>query len=642
MEKKNNAGAIASNAGDDFHLIWVCKKLLETLKPNSKLTAISVEGPTWTDSVQISDDDALYSIDLAEYYGGSNFENADSVIFSQLKYSTYQMDKDWTASALCTKTSKNKDNSIVRRLADTYKKFSIEHASSIGKLTLKLVSNRKVEIEFSKSVKEAVCVINQKAYRRTADLLKNLSPEHRTDIEKLYETSNLSSSLFISFLLALNFDDCGTSIRSIHRAEVIKQIGKWSTGNLHNRYNSLISDVRERMLPEQPTGMPMGKEDVLASLETTSMELFPAPSKIEVPSHRYIERHLCNAIPDYLKEYSKSVICIQATAGVGKTTFVSHIKDSLPKDSVTVLYDCYGGGSFLQDSERRHLTEVAIPQICNTLAVECGTDWLIGKAAHDYEYWKAFDRRLADSVCYVKQQNPEAVVAIIVDAADNSMMASNFFSEDCFLNGLLREPFPEGAFLIITTRTERTSLLPQGREVRTFDLPSFELCESSAHLRSVFSNAIYEQCEKFHLMTNGNPRLQAYLLSKAESIEHVLIRGNPTGQTIEDLFKEYIHSIETNYCNLLDIKLLLGSISILPRPIPANLLCEIANISIEMLQSISVECHDGFYITGLNVLLRDEDFEDFLKRNYGSCPATIARIAEYMYVKRDSDPYSAK
>ena len=340
MEKKNHAGAIASNAGDDFHLIWACKKLLETLKPNSELTAISVEGPTWIDSVQISDEDALYSIDLAEYYGGSNFEDADSVIFSQLKYSTYQMDKDWTSSTLCIKTSKNKDNSIIRRLAETYKKFYSEHASSIGKLTLKLVSNRKLDIEFSKSIKEAVSLINQQGYKQTAYLLKNLSPEHKTDIEKLYNTSNLSSHLFICFLLALNFDDCGTGIRSIQRAEVIKQIGKWSTGNLHNKYNSLISDVRERMLPEQPTGMLMGKEDVLASLETSSMELFPAPSKIEASSHRYIERHLCNTIPDCFKEYPESIICIQATAGIGKTTFVSHIKDFLPRDSVTVLYDC--------------------------------------------------------------------------------------------------------------------------------------------------------------------------------------------------------------------------------------------------------------------------------------------------------------
>lgn len=96
--------------------------------------------------------------------------------------------------------------------------------------------------------------------------------------------------------------------------------------------------------------------------------------------------------------------------------------------------------------------------------------------------------------------------------------------------------------MIITTRTERASLLPLGREIFTFNLPPFDLCESSAHLRSVFSNAIHEQCEEFHLLTNGNPRLQAYLLSEAESIEHVLIRGNPPGQTIEGLFKEYILS----------------------------------------------------------------------------------------------------
>ena len=68
--EKNNAGAVASNAGDDFHLIWACKKLLEIIKPNSELMAISVEGPVKADFVQIEDEDKLYSIDLAEYYVG--------------------------------------------------------------------------------------------------------------------------------------------------------------------------------------------------------------------------------------------------------------------------------------------------------------------------------------------------------------------------------------------------------------------------------------------------------------------------------------------------------------------------------------------------------------------------------------------
>ena len=92
MEKKNNAGAVASNAGDDFHLIWACKKILKILEPNSQLTAVSVEGPSWSDSIQDIDETKLYSIDLAEYYGGKDFSNADSVIFSQLKYSAFRMD----------------------------------------------------------------------------------------------------------------------------------------------------------------------------------------------------------------------------------------------------------------------------------------------------------------------------------------------------------------------------------------------------------------------------------------------------------------------------------------------------------------------------------------------------------------------
>ncbi len=40
------------------------------------------------------------------YYDGTIFEQANKVIFSQLKYSAYQMDKPWTAVSLCAKPAK--------------------------------------------------------------------------------------------------------------------------------------------------------------------------------------------------------------------------------------------------------------------------------------------------------------------------------------------------------------------------------------------------------------------------------------------------------------------------------------------------------------------------------------------------------
>lgn len=641
MEKKNHAGAIASNAGDDFHLIWACKKMLEILQPNSDLTAISVEGPTWADSALISDEDALYSIDLAEYYGGASFKEANCVVFSQLKYSTYQTHKPWTTAALCAKTSKTKDNSIIRRLADTYEKFATEHENSIEKLTLKLVSNRKLQTGFLSSITDATNILHQKKYKRTADLLKTVLPEHRDDIEILYNTSHLSSTRFVRFLLALNFDDCGTSVRSIHRAEIIKQLGKWSVENLYNRYRLLIADIRERMLPEYPAGMPMVKEDILAALETSSMEMFPAPSKIEKSPHIYIERDMRGIIDDCVRKTPQKVICIQATAGIGKTTFASHIKDFLPEGSVAVLYDCYGGGSFLQDCERRHLTEVAIPQICNTLAAECGTDWLLGKMLKKYEYWRALKQRLGDAVYYVREQEPEAIVAIIIDAADNSMIASSSFKEECFLAGLLSMRLPEGVCLIVTTRTERAQLLRFEHEVYVIDLPPFGLCESSVNLRSAFENANNQECEEFHKLTGGNPRLQSYSLTGSTSINDALTRSKLSGETVDGLFKEIIRFVTSNYLNLLDHEVLFCAISILPRPIPTNVLCELCNISIETLQSISVDCLNGFYISGTDVLLKDEDFEAFMRRCHGDRQAPINSIAEYMYANRNRDSYCA-
>ncbi|GLC79422.1 hypothetical protein [Lacrimispora brassicae] len=640
MEKRNNAGAVASNAGDDFHLVWACRKLLEILKPHSKLTAISVEGPTWEDSIQIEDEKKLYSIDLAEYYGGNSFEKAQQIVFSQLKYSAYQMEKPWTASNLCSST--NNSNSIIRRLADTYNGFCEKYDNVNSKLILKLVSNRSLQTDFSANIDECITILKEKKYRRTSDLIKKLTPKCKEDINKIYKTSKLSSTSFINFLLILNFDDCGTDIRSIHRAEIIKQLGNWNTSDIRSRYNSLIMHLRERMLPENTLGFPMNQEYVLAALDTNVNEVFPAPIKIQWDLDTYIERDIKNDIAKCIQENKKKVICLQATAGAGKTTFVSHLHNVLPKESVMVLYDCYGGGSFLQPGERRHLTEIAIPQICNTLAIECGTDWIVGRLSKEYEYWRMMNDRLEKAVSYVKKQNPSAAVVIIIDAADNSMVAANVFKEECFLQGLLKQTLPDGVWIIVTTRIERQQLIPFGDEAEVINLPPFELSESSHHILSIFPDATDVQCEEFHLLTDRNPRLQSYMLSEASSIDEMLLQIKPKGKTMDSLFKEFINATKKQYESLVDIEILFSALINLPRPIPATMLCELCSITFDTLLSMSVECRRGFYIADSFIFLKDEDFETYLRTCYEGNKIAIKRIADYMYQNRVINSYCAR
>jgi len=641
MEKKNNAGAVASNAGDDFHLIWACKKILKILELNSQLTAVSVEGPSWNDSIQDIDETKLYSIDLAEYFGGKDFSKADRVVFSQLKYSAFHMDKTWTVSELCANTNKekNKNNSIIRRLADTYSEYCENYTSVDQKLILKLVSNRSLSSGLAKHLADCKAVLKKKKYKRTADLLKNLDQECGADIQKLYDTSNLSSQLFVRFLNILSFEDCGVNIRSIHQAEIIQQLGAWNVDNITNKYNDLIMHLRDMMLPQQVKGFPMGREYVLSALQTTDNELFPASAKFEKPLNGYIKRDIDEAIIQNVKNKKTSVICLQATAGAGKTTFVNNLKDYLPKESVSVVYDCYGGGTFLHPEERRHLADVAIPQICNTLATECGTDWLVGRPNREYEWWRFLKDRLEKAAQYVKTQNPKAVVTIVIDAADNSMIAAQSFKEEAFLHGLLHQSLPDNVYLIVTTRTERRHLIPFGDEVEDINLPEFTLPESTLHIRAAFPKVTDEECEEFHLLTHKNPRMQAYMLSSVGTIEEIIGKIKPMGKTMDMLFKEFIDASKAQYSSMVDIAVLFSSLIKLPRPIPETVLCGICQISTDMLKSISSDCHFGFYISDSKVYFKDEDFETYLRNHYENDANAVCCIANYMYNNRLADSY---
>ena len=79
-----------SSAGDDFHILWAIKKSLELLNFDSEgLKAITIEDFEKNISKKIDPSgENFLGIDLTEFYGGNDFESAESIIISQLKYST--------------------------------------------------------------------------------------------------------------------------------------------------------------------------------------------------------------------------------------------------------------------------------------------------------------------------------------------------------------------------------------------------------------------------------------------------------------------------------------------------------------------------------------------------------------------------
>ena len=427
-------------------------------------------------------------------------------------------------------------------------------------------------------------------------------------------------------------------MRQIHEVEIIQKLGIWGYDNPRGAYTYLKDAIQRCMLPE---GKDTCIDDIWIKniLCTEEHRMFPAPARFQPLTEKYVEKGGEKQLAEKLVKCRKKWICLHATAGAGKTTFVNNLNKRLPEDSAVVIYDCYGGGVFLQPDQPRHTKELAIRQICNMLALECGTELLLGTPSLDYNWWGAIKDRIEKAAAIIKDRNPEAIVAIIIDAADNSVHAANMMGNVCFLKALLELDFPQNVKIIVTARTERMEQLPYIEKADKLPIPLFEKENSVSYIKGKFADAEDRLCEELHKLTKGNPRLQNYLLSSVESLGEALDFVRPNGKCLEDIFDGFIQSIKKQYAGMFDIDFLFYVLSFLLRPIPCDMICELCQVSNDALQSLSVECHLGFYIENNRISFRDEDFEEYLRLHFDKKECYMSKVADYIYDKRNTDAY---
>lgn len=639
-----------SGAGDDFHILWTIKKSLDLLNFKSQgLKAITIEGVEKNLAKKLDPSgEKFLGIDLTEYFGGNDFESAEYILISQLKYSTRRATENFTFSKLYEgKKSGSFDGSIIHRLAAIFKTFLDEFGRDkvIKKIRIKLVSNRHINVSHLKQITQIQEYLTKNKRSLSFNAVLKEFPEISNDsFTKLRKASKLNLYAFTDFIRLIDFEDCGTNSRQLLKFELINSISNTSIKS-QNQFNSLFQMIWSKMMPEKREERTITFIDVVANFGFSSIEnLFPVSQNFENNLDTIQREQLSEIMSIIESNTSCCPICIHGGAGIGKSTIIHQIKNAFPEYSECILFDCYGAGKYQNPEDKRHLHRNAIVQLANELAKKIGTEFLLLTNESDDIYLKELIKRIRNGVEILKNRNPNASLVFIIDAADNSITAANNSGEKSFVEDLVNIDIPIGCQIIVTSRSYRKDSLNLPAEHLSVELDPFTLEETTLFAIKNFPNISKDEIKEFHLYTKGIPRVQFYSLNlKNQGINEVINYLKPNGKGVGDLILDKIEQaicrIGRDKKNLVEnfFKLLIS----LPRPVPIGYLAEIMNIDIGFLTDLSSDIWNGLILEDDLFSFRDEDFENYVQEKYKIKLEELKKIAQIFLNKAKTDEYAS-
>lgn len=639
-----------SSAGDDFHILWAIKKSLELLNfDNSNLKAVTIEGFEKNVSRKIDPSgEKFLGIDLTEYCGGNDFKSAELIVISQLKYSTRRSNENFTFSKLYEgKKVNSNDGSIIHRLATIFKTFLDEFGrdEALKKIKIKLVSNRSINATHLSQITQIQnFLIKNKRALSFNNVLKEFPEISKEPFSKLRKASGLNLNEFTDFIRLLDFEDCGTSSRQVLKFELIKSISKASIKS-QNQFNSLFKMIWDKMMPENREDRTITLIDIVANFGFSSIEnLFPVSQNFESNSTAIQREQLSGIISSIDGNTSYLPICIHAGAGIGKSTIIHQIKNTLPEYSECILFDCYGAGKYQNPEDKRHLHKNAIVQLSNELAKSVGTEFLLLQNESDDIYLKEFIKRIKEGVEILRNRNPQASLVFIIDAADNSITAAKNSGEKSFVEDLVNIEIPNGCHIIVTSRTYRKDILSLPDTFIDIPLNPFSKEETSLFAKQNFPNITDDEVLEFHTYTKGIPRVQFYSLNlRRQGINEVINYLKPNGKSVEDLILDKIHQaiirIGKGKKPLVEqfFKLLIS----LPRPVPINYLSEMMKVELDFLKDLSADIWNGLILDEDLFSFRDEDFENYISETYKITLEELQEITQVFLKRAEVDEYAS-
>lgn len=635
------AGARESNAGDDFHILWATRRALGLLDQSADLASVTVEELSPADE-EHTDSASTLGVDLTEYFGGGGFASARRVVVSQLKYSARNPSRPWTAARLAKPPSKGA--SVVRRLAEVYSELARNHPRKrvLQTLQVRFVSNRPAGAELRQAVLASQRWLEQRPGRvASAHLLQALGPAQRAPIQRLYDASGLASYAFADFLRVLELA-VGQQPSDEQELAITAALGQHVRAGLQAHSRAVYDLVRRRALPPGRR-KPIRRSDVLAALGVYDEDaLLPAPSSFHRPP-LVIPTPEPRSIVDALQASPTRMLLAHGYAGVGKTTSVLQIASELPPNSTVIHFDCFAGGAYLAPARARHTPERALVHVSNELAIGCRLPMLLVPPASDADLWRELQVRLDAAARTATAAG--ANVMLVFDAIDNAVWAAETRRERSFVPDLWRLSVPDGAYLLATARTARRDTLELPANLPQLPLTGFDETASTAYLRTRFAEATDHDGARFHVRSQGNPRVQKYVVDpdREQGPTSVAQAVEQAKRTPSDIFEDLLGSAIEQAPDAEWARERLADLLCLNAPITLSHMARTADADKAPVRAFCEALVPGLRIAGEVVTIQDEDFETFLQGTLDAAGRTAAhsRLATLFLEERSSDAYAA-
>jgi hypothetical protein len=388
------------------------------------------------------------------------------------------------------------------------------------------------------------------------------------------------------------------------------------------------------------------RADVLVALGTTEDAFLPAPSRLLTPATIFSRAQYAE-LAEKIREALQPVI-VHAPGGVGKSVFAQQLGHYLPDGSVKIAYDCYGLGAYRKSSELRHEHRQGLVQMANELATLGLCQPLFQSArATASDYSRAFLARVRTAANLLATTTSSGLLVLVVDAADNAVMAANDFnSGHPFPVDLLREDLPPNVRLVMLCRTERIHLLNPPSTTIKLPISGLNEEESKTHLELKFGPVPEVDAQEFHKRTSGNPRVQAQVLSDAQTITHSLsILGErylSPESAFEDLLDKWFARIRDDAGQDAGTLDLMSQVLATLRPrIPTPVIAALSGASLPLVASFVSDIGRPLLLLGDAVQFRDEPTETWFRNNFRATGAALTSLVAGLRSLAEKNAYAA-